>query len=82
MNSKANILIDADGHARLTDFGLTFITRGDNSTRVVQGLDIAGTTAWAAPEILRGGSVTKEGDVFTLAMVSVEVHSRVFDTGF
>ena len=30
VNSKANILIDKSGRARLTDFGLTSITRGDN----------------------------------------------------
>ena len=40
-------------------------------------------TTWAAPEILRGGAVTKEGDVFTFAMVAIEVCTRdVFDKGF
>lgn len=29
--------------------------------------------AWAAPEILHGGASTKEGDIFTFAMVVVEV---------
>jgi hypothetical protein len=38
---------------------------------------VAGMTTWAAPEILRGGSVTKEGDVFTFSMVAVEVCTPV-----
>lgn len=82
MNSKANILIDKDGRARLTDFGLTSIIRGDNSTRAPQVADMTGVATWAAPEILRGGAVTKEGDVFTFAMVTVEVRSQVFDGSF
>jgi serine/threonine protein kinase len=72
-NSKANILIDRDGHARLTDFGLTSIIRGENSVVSPQDSNIANTTTWAAPEILEGGPVSKEGDVFTFAMVAVEV---------
>jgi len=69
---KANILIDKDGHARLTDFGLTSIIREDNSLQSPQS-SIANTTTWAAPEILRGEPVSKEGDVFTFAMVVIEV---------
>ncbi|KAF9789477.1 kinase-like domain-containing protein [Thelephora terrestris] len=68
----ANILIDKDGHARLTDFGLTSIIRGDDSIRSPQDSAIASTTMWAAPEVLQGGASTKEGDVFTFAMVAVE----------
>jgi serine/threonine protein kinase len=76
MNSKANILIDKDGHARLTDFVLSSIIRGDDSIRSPQDSTIAGTTMWAAPEVLQGGASTKEGDVFTFAMVAVEVWTQ------
>ena len=76
VNSKANILIDKSGRARLTDFGLTSITRGDNSTRSPQDPAIPSTATWAAPEILQGGTETKEGDVFTFAMVTIEVCAR------
>ncbi|KAF9644732.1 kinase-like protein, partial [Thelephora ganbajun] len=72
----ANILIDEDGHACLTDFWLTSITRGEDSARSPQDSNVANTTTWAAPEILKGGPVTKEGDVFTFAMVTVEVFTR------
>ena len=76
-NSKVNVLVDKNGHARLTDFGLTSIGREDNSTRPPQDMSVAGTTTWAAPEILRGGAVTKEGDIFTFSMVAVEVCATV-----
>jgi serine/threonine protein kinase len=79
MNSKANVLIDKDGRARLTDFGLTSIPRGEDSTRNPHDLGVASTT-WAAPEILEGGAVTEPGDVFTFAMITIEVRKcAVFD---
>jgi len=34
----------------------------------------------AAPEILKGGAVTKEGDIFTFAMVAVEVRATGVST--
>jgi serine/threonine protein kinase len=82
MDSKANILIDKDGRARLTDFGLTSIIRGEYSVASLQEASETTTTTWAAPEILKGGPVTKEGDVFTFAMAAVEVHTRVSNGNF
>ena len=73
MGPKSNVLIDRDGNARLTDFGLTSILRGDNSTRGTQDQDVPTIGAWAAPEVQMGGFMTKEGDVFMFAMVAVEV---------
>ena len=80
MNRKANVLIDKDGHARLTDFGLAAIIRGEFSIFSAQDSG-ANTTTWAAPEILRGGSATKEGDVFTFSMVAIEVRTRGVSSG-
>lgn len=73
MNLKANILIDEGGHARLTDFGLTSVVRRDTSSLSIQNLGATNATAWAAPEILQGGGSTMEGDVFSFAMVVIEV---------
>ena len=75
-DTKANVLIDKDGHARLTDFGLTFIVRGEYSVSSPQEPHVTSTATWAAPEILGGDPVSKEGDVFTFAMVAVEVCAR------
>lgn len=81
-NSKSNVLIDRHGRARLTDFGLTSIIPGDTSIVSPQDPNMATTMTCAAPEILGGGPVSKEGDVFTFAMVAVEVCIRSFGWRF
>ena len=81
MNSKSNILIDKDGHARLADFGLASIIRGEYSHFSPQVSNSENTTTWAAPEILGGSSASKEGDVFTFAMVAIEVRTRGVSNG-
>ena len=73
-NSKANILVDKDGRAGLTDFGFASITHGDNSLGSPRDPP-TGNTAWAAPEVLQDGVTTEEGDIFTFAMVSVEART-------
>ena len=65
---QPNILIDNDGHARLTDFGFASVVRGLHSVLVtsVQGY----TARWAAPEVLETGDKnTRAADVFAFAMV-------------
>ena len=76
MNSKANVMIDSDGHARLTDFGLTSIPRDEGSILSPQDSDAIGVTTWAAPEILNAGPMSEKADVFTFSMVAVEVCIR------
>ena len=66
-------MIDGDGRARLTDFGLASIMLGEKSLVTPQEPSVTNAMTWAAPEILRGDPVSKEGDIFTFAMVTVEV---------
>ena len=65
--------MDASGDARLTDFGLAVATQDLDSIR--SGSDECGDSArWIAPETLDGtGTHGKEGDVFSFAMVTIEV---------
>ena len=82
-----NILIDAHGSPCLADFGLSSIAEsicsvsGSSSTG-------GGTARWIAPELMRTGpTTTTEGsrgvrptpqsDIYSLAMVVVEVASRL-----
>jgi serine/threonine protein kinase len=69
---QLDILVDAAGHARVTDFGLAIVTRNLDSAR--GGSDPRGYAArWAAPEVLNDGTCGKEADIFSFAMVMIEV---------
>ena len=58
-----NVLVAADGTAKLTDFGISHAV-GDG-TMTTTG-EIAGTPAFFAPEVARGEQATFASDVFSL----------------
>ena len=70
---QPNILVDAAGRARITDFGHAMVTENLDSIRSAPN-DHRLTTRLTAPEILNEeGTYSKEVDVFSFAMVSTEV---------
>jgi hypothetical protein len=64
----ANILLDEDGHAYLTDFGITKQLEGDTT----DGGGIVGTTDYVAPEQIRGEELDGRTDSYALACVLYE----------
>ena len=77
VHSKSNVLIDDDGNARLSDFGLSRILES-----TVTGLTtktINGTIRWMAYELMdaddaqQGGIFTTASDVWSLGMTILEV---------
>ena len=70
---QPNILVDAAGHARITGFGLAMVAQNPDSPRI--NWDNQGQASrWTAPEILNEqGTYSKEADVFSYAMVVIEV---------
>ena len=64
----ANVLLDEDGHAYLTDFGITKAL-GDASTDTGR---MVGTLDYLAPEQIRGGRVDGRTDCYALACVLYE----------
>jgi serine/threonine protein kinase len=74
MVSKPNILIDVDGHARVSDFGLASIAYGKYTTG--PSSDKGHTVRWSAPEVLSGAiPASKQADIFAFGMVVVEVRT-------
>ena len=64
--------MDTTGCARVTNFGLTTVVQDLHSV-IERGHDVR----WTAPEILDGrGTYSREGDVFSFAMVTIEVRRR------
>jgi len=69
---QANVLIDEDGHVRLSDYGLAPINSNIDLTAAESA---AGNTVWLAPEIVKGGKVleSKPADIFAFAMLALEL---------
>ncbi|EGD75741.1 TKL/DICTY4 protein kinase [Salpingoeca rosetta] len=60
-----NVLVDGNFKAKVADFGLSQKQRFG-----------CGTPFWMAPEVLRGGEVTREADVYSFAITVYEIYSR------
>ena len=76
MASKSNILVDAAGRARITDFGLVTVTQDLGSIRNTSA-DHNQSVRWIAPEVLDDqGTYSMEADVFSFAGAMFEVRRR------
>ncbi|KAF7365850.1 Kinase-like protein [Mycena venus] len=75
-----NVLIDENGVARLTDFGLASLIESDTS---IKSSTRSGSTRWMAPELLLPppGSAfrrTPESDVWAFGCICCEVWQLIF----
>jgi hypothetical protein len=70
----ANVMIDGEGHVRITDFGLAALAGAAGNIR-------AGTPAYMAPEQLEGREVSARSDIYALGLVLYELFTgkRAFD---
>jgi hypothetical protein len=64
-----NVLVDADDHAYLADFGLSRL--GDETAVTLTG-DVLGTVAYLAPEIILGEGATAASDRYAFAALAFE----------
>jgi eukaryotic-like serine/threonine-protein kinase len=67
----SNIMLGKDGRVWLTDFGIARLI-GDNAHHTRTGMTI-GSPAYLAPEQVRGLEVTPAADVYSLALVLLEM---------
>ena len=65
----SNILLDADGTAALSDFG---VARTPASTQLTEDGQIVGTPHYLAPELIEGRDATRASDVYALGCVLYE----------
>ena len=81
-----NVLFDAAGTAKLTDFGLA---KGRAYTVLTQPGQVIGTLDYLAPELIRGEPATPASDVYALGCVAYEcvagaapfAHKTFFEIG-
>jgi len=65
----SNVLLDGEGTAALSDFGLA---RGADSTRLTAEGQLLGTPHYLAPELIEGREASRESDVYALGCVLYE----------
>lgn len=68
--SPHNVLLTADGHVKITDFGVAKAL--GKSSQTIAG-QIKGKLAYMAPEQLTGGGVDRRSDIFALGCVLYEL---------
>ena len=67
---SGNVLVNADGHASILDFGLAL---RDGATRITVEGHTAGTPAYMSPEQVRGQTVDRRSDLWSLGVLLFEM---------
>jgi serine/threonine protein kinase len=62
----SNVLLDNDGGAHLTDFG---IAQPEDATQLTRTGEVIGTLKYMAPEVLAGEPATERSDLYALGVV-------------
>lgn len=66
-----NIMIDAMGRAKVTDFGIAYVSR--EQTRLTQEGSIIGTPEYLSPEQCEGKEVDGRSDIYSLGVLFYEL---------
>src|SRR5215211_4589679 len=65
----SNVLLDTDGDAHLTDFG---IAQPEDATQLTKTGHVIGTLKYMAPEVIAGKAATERSDLYALGVVLQE----------
>lgn len=66
-----NILIERNGHVKITDFGIATAVSG--ATIAQTSSQVLGSVHYLSPEQVRGGQVRKESDIYSMGIVMYEL---------
>lgn len=69
---QLSVLVDETGRALIADFGHAAVVNNEGIARNDSELEFA--VPWAAPETLTSDEFTKLADIFSFAMLIIEVH--------
>lgn len=75
MPDQLNVLVKDPCNALIADFGLAKISRKIDPERYTSNQK-AFSVRWAAPEVINGGEYSEEADIYSFAMVVIEVGYR------
>lgn len=70
--SPANVLVDLDGHIKLTDFGIARMD-AEEVTVVTSGMQIKGKLPYVAPELFRGAQPSVATDLYACGVMLHEL---------
>jgi serine/threonine-protein kinase len=69
----ANVMLDTQGHVKLTDFGVARFTDADRThAERTQAGTVVGTVAYMSPEQIQGQRVDRRTDIFSAGIVLYE----------
>ena len=65
----ANVMVDAGGHAKLTDFGVARFTDPDGDHEATRAGTILGTPSYMSPEQIQGQALDRRTDIFSAGVL-------------
>jgi eukaryotic-like serine/threonine-protein kinase len=66
----ANVMVDAHGHAKLTDFGVARVTGSDGEqAEATRAGAIVGTPSYMSPEQVQGQTIDRRTDIFSAGIL-------------
>jgi len=73
----ANILVDEDGIAKISDFGISKKNEYEMAYKYNSRMSFQGSIFWMAPEVIRGKGYSAKVDIWSLGCVVLEMFTGV-----